>query len=277
MSAALQRLKDDIARTDEFIAESCGAEGERLVAAIAATGCELDLVPLHAPFDFYYDSIRNVMHGHPDLPLHLRFNMRVHEGVHAIQSPEAPMMEQAIRNMTTGAKDGAILSPDAATMSRSLAEVAAHSIQAKFNVMAANATGNPLFVRLVEGGRCDAYIDLVDNMRLSGCDPEDIRQEVAAQFLDLPVRSMIPFAGITTWRGEFESMTMMIFFEMLKRPDNGLERSRFIEIPENERLALLNAFSPLPNAGQILDRYETGYVPSQMNRDLRAELQAKLG
>lgn len=274
----LETFKREIDETDAFIA-AIAPEGKALVQAIRDTGCTVGLRQEEAAYGAYFNGLTNTFHGAPGLPLAVRFNMRVHEGIHAIQMKNAPAVTAGLNNFASGAAAGPVLSPQAAMTARRLGETAAHAMQAKFNALAVRETGLREFVTCIGGGQMDSFVNLQLELLDRGLDPEDLRTEVAQRFGDLEVTSLfsIFFPITASWKDELDSLTIASYLETLPLHGDRIEAGRLTDITANDRARLLNAFEPLACDLEILQAYERPQELSEFNTDLLQELAPKIG
>lgn len=277
----LKNFEREIAETDAFIA-AIAPEGKALVTAIRETGFTLALREPDMP-PAYVKATTNTLHGSTGMPLAERFNRRVHEGIHALQLRNAPSVAAALSNLESGAA-GPVLSPQAAMLARSLAETGAHAMQAKFNALAVRETGIRDFVTCFPNSDSASFVALQLDLIDRGCDPEDIRNEIAQRFLSLETPSWLlslVFPKMAehlkvSWQENFDAMTLDAYWRALDAHGGTIARGRLAELTTEDRARLLDAFEPLGCTLELLERFDGAYDVSEDNRDLLSQLAPKL-
>jgi len=269
----LETFRREIEETDAFIA-ALAPEGAALVRAIKATGSGLELREEGAAYNFYFNGLTNSFHGAAGLPLAVRFNLRVHEGAHALHFAEAKDMTQALNNLASGSASGPLLSPQASMIARELGETAAHALQAKFNALAVRETGLREFVTCLEGNLIESFVQLQLDLIDQGLDPEDVRTEVAKQYLSLetPSQFSIFFTRNVTWKEELDSFSLAGYLQALDAHGGTIARDRLVDLPEIDRMRLLDVFEPLACSLEILENYRKPLEISEFNQDLLNEI-----
>lgn len=266
-------LKKEIAETDKFIA-GLGPEGKSFLDQLAAIDMHVAPLPDDSPHQAAYDMEDNIFYCPLGLPLSLRFNFRVHEGAHAVQA-------RAIGALSAGRLNAPMaITLDGVIKFARTVEQNAHGVQAYFNAIAVQKTGNSAFVDDLDiDSSLNAYRNAISESMRAGMKPLAVGRAVARSFLghiiQLPVAGMPDDFRLDMKQGELLDMLS------LSRYETAIEKRELAEAGQqdfsrDEYKMILNAVVPLDASDVLLSKLDGPVKLAPSNRKTYRTLREQL-
>jgi hypothetical protein len=255
-AAATGFLKQEIDAVDAFIA-TLGDADAQFCSRLQAGNITLARPEAEVSHFAYYKCSTNTFHYRAGLSLPLLFNLRVHEGAHALQAYAVPHITVALNNMAWGSSVPCLSIKDFLKF-RAIMEVSACATQAYFNALAVAHTGNHEFVTSFESNdlfvQSHSFVTLQTDLIKQGKTPELIKEIVAQEFLDLPiVTTARQCEGLGVDKLTQKDISDLSVMNMARLAPHAFSKQSNVSI-EDLRL-ILNAALPIAASENILKPY----------------------
>lgn len=263
-------LKKEIAEVDKFLS-GLGPEARLFVEQLAAIDMRVAPLPDDSPHQAAYDMEDNIFYCPPGLPLSLRFNLRVHEGAHAIQARDIGTL--SIKRLNAPMM---ITLDDTIKFARAV-EQNAHGVQAYFNVIAVQKTGHYACVDALDiDPSLNSYRVAISSAIHAGKTPLAVGRAVARSFLghiiQLPVAGMPDDFRLDMKQGELLDMLSLSRYETAME-NRELAETGQEDFSRDEYRKILNAVVPLDASDVLLNKMDGPVKLSPANRKTYRALQ----